>query len=483
MSITISYLPKKKYNVINPILPEDIELLILNKIIKTTIEDFDLKYYKLRGVCKKWRNIIDNYDLNFKLHELDCYNKDIIRILISGCLINCKWLVKNNIVFDKSHLYILCNNQQTQMIKFLFSEPHRLYNMTKFITQHSMTYYKYTSMRDKCDPVKIACSFGNIELFKILYNYGFNVDENVILLSIKKQHYDLTKYLVYNSLKDLISGNYSEYYIVEILKAHINSYGNKSDYFIYYLINSSKYIFSIDSILIILDYSLKYNVKISDTVATSNNNYEGNMFLYLINWILNKYKKTQINLMLCDSGIQKIIYKYISEHAYPECIEFMKLALKYKETLIHNIYCVIYNLYNTYKHNRGLIKKNENILSQKDHMFNLVNLIEAIYKLDIKYCKLKNSNINVLLLYFLGSYRYNKIYSANEVFTNRVLMYISSKNHIRSIKDHKRHLNTNIIELFRNLEHNGYKLNLKECIKISVDYDDIELLRYFVDKL
>ena len=76
-------------------------------------------------------------------------------------------MLKNNIVFDKGHLYTLCKYNQTAMVKYIFSEPHRIYHMTRYIATEGINNHSWVSERNNKHPVNCVCQNGNIELFKI----------------------------------------------------------------------------------------------------------------------------------------------------------------------------------------------------------------------------------------------------------------------------------------------------------------------------
>mgnify|MGYP001483367592 CR=1 FL=1 len=63
-----------------------------------------------------------------------------------------KWMYENNIVFDKGHLYTLCKYNQTAIVKYIFSEPHRIYHMTRYIATEGIN-HSWISERNNKHPI------------------------------------------------------------------------------------------------------------------------------------------------------------------------------------------------------------------------------------------------------------------------------------------------------------------------------------------
>ena len=288
-------------------------------------------------------------------------------------------------------------------------------------------------------------------------------------MAIRHNHYDLTKEIIGNSFSDMIFVSYNDFSVIEILKNMIEKFERKAEELIYHVIYNTNYKFTIDSLLIVLNFSLTYR------------NPSNNIFYNLVNYIVSTYKNIVVRGLFIGTNIQKILYKYIYEHNYPDCLLFINIMVTYNPSYLNDFYSVIYFLYDYYRNHRGIhINK---LFPQKDYMFSLCNILEHIYLLDGEYNRLLKSSISTMLLYFLGSYKYLDKFSHREIYEHCVKTKVHQFNIERCDRDYVRLLNYNIKDMFLEIEKRNYRLNIKDCIKISVDFNDIQLLKYFVNKI
>ena len=130
-----------------------------------------------------------------------------------------------------------------------------------------------------------------------------------------------------------------------------------------------------------------------------------------------------------------------------------------------------------YANNIILIPKNKYIYSLVNVLYNYTKLLNRENH-KFKYSNYTNySKLILLITYFIGSFQNSCIIEDRH--------YISeySKEHIISDCDYNEIINMDILSLIKRLAELNYKIDYRECIKISVNFDHKGLLMYLVDKM
>ena len=535
-------------------LSNDLEDLIINNLTDKYISENDLTYYKYRGINRFWRYVIDRIIFNKggqkevytnKL-KYNRYNRDMILICKKGCLVNVKWLLRNNIIFHDIHVMVLSYYNKVNELKDIFCNPIQLYNVhhnkslysdikkvfineifkkynTDLAAVHWQMGLQLEWLTKLTGPLHISVMNGNIEVTKLLLSNGFAGRTNAIIHSIKYRNLKLTTYLLVDNLSEIINNTqYNINEILNILNMLIIEYGEKCRDLLYYIVNSSLKI-NYAILKIIYNYSNKYEL--------NDKGFEKSLYMYTINRIIVTNNKLYIKRIFNSFGLLQIIYDLIFNKHHHLCNTIIKKIIEYDHNYIVAIYEVLHTLYEYYetKSENGVNYDDYSIDYSSDigdsgaddsgaddfdnetdvfessgyrncHMINYANNIilipkdKYIYSLVnvlYNYTKLLNnenhkftysnytnySKLILLITYFIGRFQ-NSCIIEDRHYTREY-----SKEHIISDSDYKEIINLDILSLIKRLVELNYKIDYKECIKISVNFDYKAVLMYLVDKM
>ena len=404
---------------------------------------------------------------------------------------------------------------------------------------------RYREIYKKCGPLQMAIINGNIEIIKLLLNNGYggnNITDKALRLGIKSKNIKVTTYLYVNELQNIIDLSLTDniYQIINIMNLIILEFGNKAIQLLYYTINSSLKLNHV-ILKILYNFSNKYENNIIDNekkiflygidriLNTKDTNYIKSAFNvvgleYIIcNCIYNR------NHHLCNIFIKRLIdydYNYIIP-----IYEILKLMFNYYKndsssdpdefgnSVNNNAYSDYscdndYNGYNGQERgayfvgvgNIILYPKNKYIYSIVSILYNYVNIIleKSLSDVDKGVLNYKhytqNCELILILVFFLGKFKYqynikNPYEPGNEI-TFHMMNYIKndsvyesnymySDRYARIINDcdYNKIMTLNLTYYIKKLKSMDYRINYKECIKLSVNFNDREPLLYFVENM
>lgn len=465
---------------------DELEEIILRNLIKIYTSNYDLKYYKFRLVSHYWKKIIDNYIFNSKIQDnvkhsylQTRYNDDIIRICKMGTLVNIKWIIKNSLNFSNNNVIILTHYNKVLELEEIFKDPLQTYNIhltkkhhyygiynkhiSEIIDIYDISYIDtdILNIYEKTDPLFIAVSNGNIRLIKTLLENGYTNLIRSVKLSIIYNNYEMTTFLIVR----LLSANTILYEILtpdelySIINSLIIDKNVKSDNILYYIINSH----------VQLNYKILkklYEYSREDKLTDKSDN----MFLYAIKRMLLTENKRYINNVFNLYGLKNIILELIYFGDINLCNYIIDNIIQYDKDKIILIYEVFYSLYYYYNIDNKDDIKSYNILDPlHKYSYNIVRTLYNFVKIviDIKdynnpYKYISMNDLILIIVYFIGGYKNDSI--------------------IRNHTD-KEIMELNIVDLIIELKKLKYKINYKECIKLSVKYYNKDIILYLVENM
>ena len=476
----------------------ELEEIILRKLIKLYTTSNDLKYYKFRLVSHYWKNTIEDYICNNDMNPRNSifsrgnyrYNDDIIRICKRGGLVNIKWIMKNQINFNNNHVIILTHYNKSLELEEIFKDPLQTYNIhltKKYYYLYNKSLADILDMYDvkgiytksngiltdsdmdneilniyeKTDPLFIAVFNGNIRLINILLQNGYSNLIRCAKLSIIYNNYEMATYLIVRLLSNtpIVYDRLTPDELYNIINLLIRDKHVKSDTILYYIINSQ----------VQLNYKILrklYDYSREDKLIDKSDN----MFLYSIRRILftknNRYIDNVFNLY----GLKNIILKLIFFGDIDLCNQIIEYIIQYDNEKILLIYEVYYSLYYYYNVDNTDDNKLYVILDPIHTymypivrtLYNFVNIVMSSKEYNNPYKYISMNDLILIVVFFIGEYKNDSIIRNN---TDKDLAEL------------------NLVELISELKELKYIINYKECIKISVNFYNKDILLYLVENM